>query len=249
MILEIDCGNTSVKWRIINANNVSYVNGIAFSKEELFSDLRIHKKLNIPYSRMVSVISKDKTEDISKWITKTFDTEVLFARSARCLAGVKNGYDNFQKLGLDRWLAITAAFSLSRKACLVIDLGTAITSDFISRVGEHIGGFICPGVSLMTKELKKSTHGVDEQLDLPEDQNNIYIPATQTMEAVGRGCSLMLRGFISEQILLANSYWKDEYVIFLTGGNAGLVSETKVKVHIVKDLVFIGLAISCPIPP
>lgn len=43
------------------------------------------------------------------------------------------------------------------------------------------------------------------------------IPGRTTVEAVERGCLLMLQGFVLTQLELARSYWGKEFVVFLTG--------------------------------
>ena len=63
---------------------------------------------------------------------RLFPVSALVASSGKQLAGVRNGYLDYQRLGLDRWLALVAAHHLAKKACLVIDLGTAVTSDPVS---------------------------------------------------------------------------------------------------------------------
>jgi type III pantothenate kinase len=72
-------------------------------------------------------------------------------------------------------------------------------------------------------------------------------PGRTTVEAVERGCLLMLRGFVLTQLELAQERWGDEYAVFLTGGDAALVSEVVPEARVVPDLVFVGLAMACPL--
>ena len=56
----------------------------------------------------------------------------------RCLVsrqalGVTCAYENPNKLGVDRWLAVLAAWYRYRKPCLVVDLGTAAINQFVGR--------------------------------------------------------------------------------------------------------------------
>lgn len=76
------------------------------------------------------------------------------------MAGVRNGYADYQRLGMDRWLAIIGAYQLARGACLVLDLGTAITADYVNAAGEHLGGYICPGLPLMRGLLRTHTQRI-----------------------------------------------------------------------------------------
>lgn len=55
------------------------------------------------------------------------------------------------------------------------------------------------------------------------------------------------QGFVLTQLELARSYWGEDFVVFLTGGDAGLVSEVVPGARVVPDLVFVGLAMACPL--
>lgn len=72
-------------------------------------------------------------------------------------------------------------------------------------------------------------------------------PGRSTVEAVERGCVLMLQGFARMQIEQAKALWGDDFTIFLTGGDAPLVHEAVPQARIVPDLVFVGLAMACPL--
>ncbi|WP_372438925.1 type III pantothenate kinase, partial [Pandoraea sputorum] len=134
-----------------------------------------------------------------------------------------NGYDEYERLGLDRWLALVAGYHLARRACLVIDLGTAVTSDFVDLTGLHLGGFICPGIPLMRNQLPTHTRRIRYD-DAAAERALVGLgPGHSTAEAVERGCSLMLRGFVQAQLERARSYWGEHFDVFITGGDAGLV--------------------------
>jgi type III pantothenate kinase len=163
------------------------------------------------------------------------------------MSGVRNGYEEFERLGLDRWLAMLGGFHLASGACLVLDFGTAVTADFIAADGEHLGGFICPGMPLMRNQLRTHTRKIRYGDLAAEQALESLVPGRTTVEAVERGCLLMLRGFVMTQLELARSYWGEDFVVFLTGGDASLVTEAVPQARVVPDLVFVGLAMACPL--
>ncbi|MNF13156.1 Type III pantothenate kinase [compost metagenome] len=57
----------------------------------------------------------------------------------------------------------------------------------------------------------------------------------------------MLRGFVLTQLELAREYWGADFSVFLTGGDANLVSGVVPQARVVPDLVFVGLAMACPL--
>ena len=66
---------------------------------------------------------------------------------------VKNGYREPSSLGVDRWMVVLAAYHRCSGTALVIDLGTAITLDYIRSDGQHLGGYIVPGTHLSQRAL------------------------------------------------------------------------------------------------
>ncbi|MCQ3018825.1 pantothenate kinase [Pseudomonas tremae] len=248
MILELDCGNSFIKWRITTSDHAVMVGGgVVDSDAALLESLG--KLPGVPFNqcRLVSVRSADETAKLVALLIDAFSVTPVCAAPARQLAGVINGYEDFGRLGLDRWLALVGAYHLVRRACLVIDLGTAVTSDFVDATGGHLGGFICPGMPLMRNQLRTHTRRI-RYYDVEAEKALAHrVPGRATAEAVERGCSLMLRGFALTQIEIARGYWGADFVIFVTGGDAALVADVLPEARIVPDLVFVGLALACPL--
>jgi len=248
MILELDCGNSFIKWRVLDADVRRMVGeGVVDSDLALLESLKALKGLALKFCRLVSVRTAEETSALISLLTEAFGVSVVCAAPSREMSGVRNGYEEFERLGLDRWLAMLGGFHLASGACLVLDFGTAVTADFISRNGEHLGGFICPGMPLMRNQLRTHTRRIRYGDLAAERALESLVPGRTTVEAVERGCSLMLRGFVLTQLELARSYWGEDFVVFLTGGDADLVSGIVPEARVVPDLVFVGLAMACPL--
>ncbi|MBN6715117.1 pantothenate kinase [Pseudomonas capsici] len=248
MILELDCGNSFIKWRVIDVGGVArFAGGVVDSDGALLEHLQHLPGLKLSACRLVSVRSAEETEKLVAALVQAFSIHPVCATPARELAGVENGYDDYERLGLDRWLAFVGAYHIARRACLVIDLGTAVTSDFVDANGRHLGGFICPGMPLMRNQLRTHTRRIRYDDAAAERALVSFVPGRATSEAVERGCSLMLRGFALTQLDLARNYWGDDFCVFVTGGDAGLVEDVLTDVRVVPDLVFVGLALACPL--
>jgi type III pantothenate kinase len=249
MILELDCGNSFIKWRVLEADARRVVGeGVVDSDLALLESLKVLKGLMLKFCRLVSVRTAEETAALISLLEETFSVSVMCAAPAREMSGVRNGYEEFERLGLDRWLAMLGGFHLASGACLVLDFGTAVTADFISRDGEHLGGFICPGMPLMRNQLRTHTRKIRYGDLAAERALESLVPGRTTVEAVERGCLLMLRGFVLTQLELARNYWGEGFDVFLTGGDADLVSEIVPEAKVVPDLVFVGLAMACPLP-
>src|SRR5471032_1155544 len=249
MILELDCGNSFIKWRVIRVDEFAIVaGGVVDSDEALIATLRQLPDLALEKCRLVSVRNSAETEKIVAALAQEFSIQTVCASAMQSMAGVRNGYEDYTRLGLDRWLAVVGAYHLAGRACVVIDLGTAATSDFVMSDGEHLGGFICPGMPLMRNQLRTHTRRIRYGDVAAERALESLVPGRATVEAVERGCSLMLRGFVLTQLELARNYWGEDFTVFLTGGDADLVAEVAPQARVVPDLVFVGLAMACPLP-
>lgn len=248
MIVELDCGNSLIKWRVVDEAITVVDSGVAESVEELISTLeKVQGTHRICHCRLVSVWADGETLRLRGLLERHFGFAPKCAEPLQALSGVKNGYSKFAALGGDRWAAILGAYSIARKACLVLDLGTAVTSDLIAVNGEHLGGYICPGLPLLRGQLQSHTRRIRYDESKAGAALGDMSPGCSTVEAVERGCLLMLQGFVSTQAVLAAEFLGEDFEVFVAGGDAMLVQSVLPQARFVPDLIFTGLAIACPI--
>ena len=248
MILELDCGNSFIKWRVLESDKANAsAEGVVGSDLALIESLLALPGLLLTRCRLVSVRALEETGRLVDALYEAFGIAVFCAAPAREMGGVRNGYEDFERLGLDRWLAMLGGFKMASGACLVLDFGTAATADFIAADGEHLGGFICPGMPLMRNQLRTHTRKIRYDDAAAERAVEFLSPGRTTVEAVERGCTLMLRGFVLTQLEMARNYWGDNFTVFLTGGDADLIADAVPQARLVPDLVFVGLAMACPL--
>jgi len=60
-----------------------------------------------------------------------------------------------EKVGVDRLLNALAAYRRTKTSTIIIDFGTAITFDTVSKKGEFLGGLILPGIKTSASTLNK----------------------------------------------------------------------------------------------
>ena len=244
MILEVDCGNSRIKWQVVYGEPQQLLSaGTALDKKQLLTQLREASVRGLVKARVVSVRAGVETDNLVAALKLEYSVPVSLAHATKTLCGVSNGYLEPDLLGVDRWLAIVAAYTLTGAACLVLDLGTAVTADFVRQDGMHLGGFICPGLGLMREQLGGGTElvGYVTRAGMAGEQ-----PGRKTAEAVERGTELMLIGFIGTQIRMAYDLLVGDCSIILTGGDASLAGNFFNQAVVIPDLVFRGLALACP---
>ena len=248
MILELDCGNSFIKWRILSsATGLVSLAGVDECAQGLALALAKLEGVQFRACRLVSVRGEAETASLCRQLASLLGVDVVVAQPARELAGVSNGYEDFSRLGMDRWLAVLGAYQLSAGAALVLDLGTAITADYIQADGRHLGGFICPGLPLMRDQLGSHTRRVRYSLNEIDPALGVDVPGRSTADAVERGCLQMLQSFVLRQVSEAKRLLGDNCSIYLTGGDAGLVSDLIPGACVTPDLVFVGLSVACPL--
>ena len=125
----------------------------------------------------------------------------LEAHSQATLANIKNGYEQAEKLGSDRLIAMIGASELieNNQACIVIDSGTATTIDALDETGQHLGGVIFPGFELSVNSLSSNTELLPK-IDFTKHENEHLFEengfATNTKQAIASGCLLSLASAI-----------------------------------------------------
>lgn len=73
------------------------------------------------------------------------------------LVPIKNCYRKPKQVGQDRLVCAYAAMTLYGTPAIIIDFGTAITFDVVSRKEEYLGGIIVPGIRLSAESLSAKT--------------------------------------------------------------------------------------------
>jgi type III pantothenate kinase len=132
--------------------------------------------------------------------------------------------------------AVGAAAQAPGKNLLVIDIGTAITTDFVTADGIYRGGNISPGPELRFRAL----HQFTEKLPLVEAEGDVPPLGYDTQTAIRAG---VIGGTVRELDSLIDEYRQKHGVLtFLTGGWA-FYFESKLKSPIFADgnLVLQGL--------
>lgn len=156
MKLFIDIGNSRVKWafgvagRFIAEGEAARDSGASLTP--LLDCREVPEEI-----RIANVAGAGTGIRIAAILRERFQILPVFAGSAAAGAGVRNGYSNPGQLGVDRWLAICAAFSRYKAPVCVVDAGTATTLDLVSASGQHEGGLILPGIELMQRVLLSGT--------------------------------------------------------------------------------------------
>lgn len=245
MILDLDIGNSRIKWRLSSVGPEIKQEGVATALPQLMA--ATIEQYPVDRVRIACVRAGGVLADITESLLNNRQLTVEVASVQRECLGVSVAYADLTRLGVDRWLAMLAAFLDAQGACVVVDCGTAMTIDLIEANGRHLGGYIVPGLQLIPRALTQHT-GIRLQ-DQPEWNLE---PGNSTEEAVYHGALSMLISLLQQIIndVLPRMSDKSAPVVYLTGGDALLVGRflrlPQVAVKQVQGLVFEGLAAALP---
>src|SRR6202451_892250 len=142
--------------------------------------------------------------------------------------GIKTGMpilvDNPAELGADRLVDGVAAFAKYGGPCIVVDFGTATTSDLIWGKGEYLGGVIAPGLSISADALFARA----ARLSRVDVRKPCKVVGTNTVAAVQSGLYYgylgLVDGILERMLQEMRNADLPEPKIIATGGLAKLIA-------------------------
>lgn len=212
--LEIDAGNTFIKWRVRSADNTQEEGRLLTAQVREGYVLVPAIWAQAGRARIASVAG-DAVNSWLKDVLADLGIPSDFARVSVERHGLKNAYEKPQQMGVDRWVAMLAAWQQTRKGVCVVDAGSAVTVDFITATGQHLGGYILPGLRLLQESLLGATAEV-RWTALPDDVS--LQPGNTTAACVFSGGHYLLAALLQRVKADCDRYAIDD--IILTGGDA-----------------------------
>lgn len=238
MLLLVDIGNTNLKWAFLEGNRLSGSHSLRHGGE-LSRTLTDRWLAGTTPSGVwvANVAGRTIGEGFTEWSEIHWGLTPRFAESQPRLLGVANGYRDPRQLGVDRWLAMVAAFDALHTSVLVVDCGTAATLDLIDDGGRHLGGLILPGLGMMRSALLRGTQlAVSPSLDAPPAL------AQDTESGIAAGTHQALIGAIARTLAQAHDLLGRTPLLVLTGGD-GILVHRQLGGRLEPDLVLQGLAL------
>lgn len=233
MNLVIDQGNTRCKLAVFDEqDNLLYE---TVEAELTQAGLSMVVDTYHPNAGIISSVLP-ANDAVTAWLKATLPRFVPF--SAATPMPLKLDYHSPETVGLDRLAAAIGAWrEQPGRTLLVIDMGTAITYDVVSRDGVYLGGNIAPGVRLRFQSL----HDFTGKLPFVEPKSPFDVFGKDTESAIRAG---VMQGIVHEIRGYLDSYsvlYPDLFA-FLTGGDLIYFAENlKNGIFVSKNLVLTGL--------
>ncbi len=152
---------------------------------------------------------------------------------------VINRYRIPNQVGQDRLVNAYAGLKLFGPGLIIVDFGTAITFDIISKKSEYLGGMIAPGLKIVQEALHKKT----ALLPYVELARPIEIIGRDTVSSIRAGIIYGTAGLCDGIIDRLIHRECRGYKVLATGGDAALVKLYSSRLaHIEEHLTLKGLA-------
>ena len=235
MRLELDIGNSRVKWRLVSERVES--EGVTKLIDPQWPEASVDTLW------VSSVAASEVNERLSAELKQRYGCAPEFARVSQERAGVCCGYDDVSRLGVDRWLVLLAAFHRAKgMPAIVVDAGSAVTIDLLAASGQHTGGFITPGYRMLQSALLGQTANIRFEQEAEAQP----FGGVDTAGCVSSGAELVFAG-LAHSILALRADFNEQASILLTGGDALKLFEylkSEPRVECLPNLVLDGLILA-----
>ncbi len=234
-MLLVDVGNSRCKWALLRSG--AWLHHGAADNSEWTVVQSAFADLPRPSRVLVSNVAGEAMAERLRIACAAWQCRVEFiaARAEQC--GVRNGYQQPERLGSDRWAALIAAWNLRRGACVVVNCGTATTIDALSAQGEFLGGLILPGTRLMRHSLAAST------AQLNEEEGSVQDFPRNTADAIRSGTLRATVGAIHHQFDILRLRYEPVHCLLAGGAAVEVQAHLHLPVERVENLVLKGLQI------
>ena len=246
MLLAIDIGNTNISFGILRGKRIVGVYSMDVATSQAQLRLRLKKILDriqrkFPHLKnaiLCSVVPK-VLDIIERMVIGRLKIQtVVVGRDIK--VPIKNNYHNPRQVGQDRLVCAYAAECLYGVPAIVIDLGTAITFDVISKKGTYEGGIIVPGIRLSAESLFQKT-ALLPKIESIKGPHTLIGKNTQEsiLSGLFYGYGSLCHGLIERM----SKEMKGKPKVIVTGGHTQLMKKyISNKITAVdKNLVFKGL--------
>jgi type III pantothenate kinase len=227
MLLALDAGNTNItigvfeestlthRWRLRTVHGQTEDEwGILLRNLFTLDGLDLRQVGGVIVSSVVPPLNPT----LGSMAHRYFHRDALFV-THETDSGLKVLYDNPREVGADRVVNGVAAYHKYGGPCVVVDLGTAITFDIVSKNAEYLGGIICPGIGISIDALFQRTARLPK-VDFRAPEKLIGTNTVGSIQSgIYFGAIAMIDGIL-ERLLAALGA---ETKVIATGGQASLI--------------------------
>lgn len=227
-VILLDIGNTRIKSEEVRSGD--------FKNHTTWDNL---ETLNSYYSNEVPFI----ISSVKKFEDEIFSNRTIVILDYQTKLPISLQYKTPETLGSDRIAAAVGAWSLfPNQHCLIIDIGTCITADFVDAKSNFTGGIISPGLMMRMKSMADYTSQLPDISQIWQSVELSFL-GKSTNECLLSGS---FYGIVNELNGIIEAVTKDftSINVILTGGDAHYF-ESKLKAPIFAGSKIVQIGLYC----
>lgn len=252
MNVVIDIGNARIKWARVEGGRLQMIGHALHLDgfETAFERLAAELPRTLERVIVANVAGERFAKRVAELTRARFRLEPEFVATTTERFGVRCGYANPARLGVDRWIAVIAAHHRSKDAACVIGAGTAVTFDAIDASGQHLGGLIFAGARLVAAALDRSTSDIGATPLAGGPPTGLGLLGRNTDTAVGNAAMLGTAAALDRAVARVGEGLGTAPRVLVTGGDGPhLCAWLETETQLAADLVLEGLALFAGEPP
>ena len=241
-ILVVDVGNTSTLFGYYDGPRLRKTFRLPTKSLKPAKLLVLKRKfpLNQMEAAVVATVVPAAGKMLKKSLPRLLGLKTLLA-GQDIQVPIQNRYRHPKQVGMDRLMNALAAFIKYRRDVIIMDFGTAITFDVVSRKGEYLGGVIAPGVEISLEALYQKT-ALLPNIRLTSPKSAI---GRDTVESIRIGCSIGIGGLCDRIVEKIKRRFRRPPLVIATGGQADFIAKyCKTAMRIEPSLTLQGLWLS-----
>jgi type III pantothenate kinase len=212
----VDIGNTRMKWGLCRAGRIERMAALQPGNPDAWTAKAEQWGLQRSTRWVVTAVNSNPILPFFDWMQERGDAWHGFAGHEEI--DLPLSVDEPSRVGTDRLFTALAAVRRVPRGCplATINVGTAMTVDFVNTDGIFIGGLIVPGPRTMAKSLRAYT----DRLPLVEAEpwwKNDYC-GKNTVDAIQIGITAAIVGAADDAIISFAHDMKEPVSVFITGG-------------------------------
>ena len=248
MLLAIDIGNTNIVLGMFRGKGLVYESKMATKTAYSFGKCS-SEIYSLPHrdeirGMIVSSVVPDALTELTKALKRVFKREPL-VMGKNIQPPIKNLYKYPEQVGQDRLANGVAAAALYNKGkknlIVIIDFGSAVTFDVLSKRNEYLGGLIFPGIRLSLENLYQRA-ALLPKIEIKRPKGLIGKSTKESMRSgILNGYGSLCDGIVKR----IAAKFRTTPMVIATGGDARLISTHSVSIDkIDPSLTLKGLRIT-----
>lgn len=239
LLLAMDVGNTNTVLGVYSGQKLVADWRLRTAREQTVDEYGIltrdlFRLAGIAHARIAGVVIASVVPPLNSTLAQM--SERYFGKRALFVSPNESQvmpvlYDNPLEVGADRIANGIAAFAKYGGPCVVVDFGTAINFDVVSRNGEYLGGVLAPGIGIAADALSSRA----ARLFRVEISDPGEIIGTNTARSLQAGFYYGFVGMVDGILERLKTELGPRTRVVATGGQASLIAKGSRYIEAVDD--------------